>query len=58
MLPAGTRQDRAEDVFGGLDTMLSCSWQKVGTKVSIEKKYKMLLLLYQYSIFLHRYLFI
>ena len=46
MLPAGTRQDRAENVFGGLDTVLSCSWQKVGTKVSIEKKYKMLLLYY------------
>lgn len=37
MPPAGTRQDRAEDVFGGLDTMLSFSWHKVGTKVNIEK---------------------
>lgn len=37
VLPAGMRQDRAEDVFGGLDTVLSLSWQKVGTKVNIKK---------------------
>lgn len=35
VLPTGTRQDRAEDVFGGLDAMLSLSWQRVGTKVGI-----------------------
>jgi hypothetical protein len=50
--PAGTRQDRAEDVFGGLDTMLSFSWHKVGTKVNIEKWMVYMYTLAKYQVYI------